>query len=1262
MAGHVDNGRIAPYVPRLAVDWLGDEPQRRHRVIDGTAVFADISGFTALTERLAQRGKAGAEEMGDLLNQVFEQLLTAAYQYGANLIKWGGDAVLLLFDGDQHDLRACRASWEMQRVMRQIGRVQTSRGVVRLGMSIGVHSGPLDFFLVGQRHRELIVCGPGASTTAHMEKIAERGQVVISADTAQRLAPQCRGAEVADGGILLARAPEVDEAPNRTPKRTDVDIGALFCAPLREHLASEFRDHEHRVIAVGFIEFAGTDTVLAEHGPDVLADALDYLLTAAQDAAADNGVTILASDVAENGGKIIVTAGAPTATGEDENRVLGTVRRVVHPGGRLRLRGGVTCGAVFAGDYGPFYRRTYSIAGDIVNLAARLMAKAENGQVLATPTVVQRSRTAFQVSAVEPFLVKGKKDPITALLVGDQRRGESIRSRSTLPLVGRDDELDTLLRHARAAHDGRGSVVDLVAPPGMGKSRLLEELVERSGLRSLWFDGDIYTRSVPYQPMHRVLRQTLALPADVADDVLAATLRDLVTGTAPDLLPWLPLIGIAAGVTFSTTPEVEILDAQLRRARLDAVTADLLGRLLDRPTVFVINDAQFMDEATLSLVSRLATTVAARPWLIVITRRTGQAEQLELGPNAEHIVLQPLPANATETLLRAALGATPMSPHRMRQLTERAGGHPLFLTMLAAAAAGGADLDELPATVEGLIAAQIDRLEPRSRSWLRAASVLGMAFEPRWLDDVLAGTDLAGLDPTGLDEFIVAHADGRLHFAHHLIRLSAYETLPFRRRVALHASAAQILEKRMGTRREQAAALLSVHCLHGELYSDAWRYGRIAGERAREQFAFPEAADCYRRALDAAAFLPELPVLDRADVWEAVADLANALGEAEQLERALRQARRAGSADPARFARLCRKTAEQRLLDGRHANAMSWVQRGRAVLGSAPSTMAESAALAGCGARIREGKGDLRGGLRWAERAVAEAAQGTEARVLAEARGLRIVLRMHSGMAWDEQEAAETLAVYQSAGDLRALAWVENQMGMGAYYAGHWDEARGFYEQAERHYRQIGHEYGAAVFAANRAEVLVQQRHARAAAEILRAELPVLVAAETTDIIVFALKLLAEAEMALGELPSALERLGTARSLTVDKGAGAQVEAITAVTVECLTAAGDPATGLHLLDDLDRTGDPALQRAYGRALAAMGRTDEADAALRGALAAAQEMHSQIEVHECLDALLTVERGADPMQRMSWEATRSELARALGIQLDTVAETAAAPGR
>ena len=197
--------RLRPFVAGFVVDWLRETPDQRHRVAHGTLVFVDISGFTRLTERLASKGKIGAEEMSDILDVTFAALLAVAYDHGAWLVKWGGDAVLLLFEGEQHAERACTAAHEMRLTMRRIGRLQTSVGEITLRVSIGVHTGDFDFYLVGSLHHELLISGPAASQTVAMETTADAGEIVVSATTAAALRSRNIGAAKGDGFLRRAR-------------------------------------------------------------------------------------------------------------------------------------------------------------------------------------------------------------------------------------------------------------------------------------------------------------------------------------------------------------------------------------------------------------------------------------------------------------------------------------------------------------------------------------------------------------------------------------------------------------------------------------------------------------------------------------------------------------------------------------------------------------------------------------------------------------------------------------------------------------------------------------------------------------------------------------------------------------------------------------------------------------------------------------------------------------------------------------------------
>jgi class 3 adenylate cyclase len=143
---------LAAFVPRLAVE-LADRGPATWRHVDGSTLSADISGFTALSEKLAGKGKAGAEEITDLINTCFTALIDAAYEFGGEVIKFGGDALLILFRGPHHERRAADAGLEMQRALQSSSAARRAN----LTMTVGVADGPFDVFLVGSRYLELLV-------------------------------------------------------------------------------------------------------------------------------------------------------------------------------------------------------------------------------------------------------------------------------------------------------------------------------------------------------------------------------------------------------------------------------------------------------------------------------------------------------------------------------------------------------------------------------------------------------------------------------------------------------------------------------------------------------------------------------------------------------------------------------------------------------------------------------------------------------------------------------------------------------------------------------------------------------------------------------------------------------------------------------------------------------------------------------------------------------------------------------------------------
>ena len=557
----LDRSALLPYLPRLLVQWLADEPDTTSRELEGTVVFVDISGFTKLSERLAKSGRMGAEELAEAIGSCFARLLAVAYGNGGGLLKFGGDALLLLFTGTDHALKGARAAVGMRRALREIGKLETSGGRVQLRMSVGLHSGVFHLFLVGGSHREFMITGPGATQTAAMEGTAEAGEILVSPATAALLPAKVIGAAKGPGFLLRGDPGGLTPAPMDPEIRVPGElIERCISRATREHLLFGTGEPEHRRVVVGFLHFDGTDEMIELDGSAVFAEALDELVRDVQQAVDDQGVCFLGTDVDKDGGKIILTAGAPISTENDEERMLIAGLRIMQGNRRIPIRMGINRGHVFAGDIGPAYRRTYTVMGDAVNLAARVMAKADPGQVLVTTEVLERSKVTFGTVALEPFMVKGKAKPVQAFELGEiegvGRDLPTVTERDGPPFVGREREMALLQEGLDGARSGAGRLVEVVGEPGIGKSRLLEELRSMASGFSTWATAcDVYQSSTPYFAFRHPLRQLVGIRGDEPEATQVEALRSFVQERIPELEPRLPLLALPFGLELPDTVE-----------------------------------------------------------------------------------------------------------------------------------------------------------------------------------------------------------------------------------------------------------------------------------------------------------------------------------------------------------------------------------------------------------------------------------------------------------------------------------------------------------------------------------------------------------------------------------------------------------------------------------------------------------------------------------------------------------------------------------
>ncbi len=730
------------YVPRLLMSRLPPDPTRRVQVIEGTFVFVDVSGFTNLSERLAKVGKEGAELLVYAINSCFTALLSEVDLLGGTLVKFGGDALLLWFEGNAHAVRGCDAAVLMRRRLREVGRLRVGASTATLRMSVGVHSGDFHAFLVGELFHDLIIAGPGASTVVALEGAAAASQILISDATAAQIPVRCIGKRTGPG-FVLARAPDVAGGVvlGEMPQLDPATLAMCMPPQVRHQVESSPDSAEHRTATVSFVEFGRFDEMLERDGVDVTGEHLHQLVVYAQAAADEQQICLIDSDISCGGGRLRFTAGAPRVVGDDEERMLLAMRKVLAADTPFPIRIGVNRGPVFTGEIGPPYRRTYVCMGDTVNLTARVMGKSRPGTIFATKGVLDRSHTKFDNEQLEPFLVKGKKKPVQAWSVGRPQRVAPARIASMhAPLIGRDRELEVLREALARAHAGIGSLVELVGDVGSGKSRLLTEVRELApDMRFVHSTCESYTQGIPYVAWRDPLRQLLGLGWDDAPAAVLERLRAELSGSRARLVQWLPLLSIAADGEPVSGPEVEALSPEARTRVLHESVLAFLEPALALPTLVHIEHAHLMDAASGALLAALCDALRSAPWLVLVTRRA--SEDGFVAPDHEAVArleLGPLSREDTLRLAESTPAAHVVPPHMLELAVDRSGGSPEFLIDLLAAAQSGAS--ELPASIDAAAMARIDQLEPGDRTLVRRASVLGVSFHPGRVRDVLPET------------------------------------------------------------------------------------------------------------------------------------------------------------------------------------------------------------------------------------------------------------------------------------------------------------------------------------------------------------------------------------------------------------------------------------------------------------------------------------------------------------------------------------------
>ncbi|WP_029113002.1 adenylate/guanylate cyclase domain-containing protein [Mycobacterium sp. URHB0044] len=606
--------------------------------------------------------------------------------------------------------------------------------------------------------------------------------------------------------------------------------GARFCDACGGPLGSAANAAEYKQVTVLFADVVRSMDIAAELGAERLRDVMVAFFETCSDIVRRYGGTVDKF----TGDGVMAVFGAPIALEDHAVRAcraalsiqLGVAQLAQEvakrDGATFAVRVGLNSGRVIAGEIGS-RPKSYTAIGEQVGMAQRMEAAAPPGGVMVSESTAHLVRDVTELGDREPVLIKGRTDPVLARRLFALTPNSGMRHHGELSLVGRQQEMTAVEGMLGRAIDGHGGVVGIVGPAGMGKSRVVREVVATAvsaGIDVFSAFCESHVRDVPFHAAGQLLRAGTGVK-EADDETARAWLQTLFPeADSHDLLMLHDLLGVADPDV--ATPKV---DPDARRRRLTAlINAALLRR--ETPAVYVIEDAHWIDEVSESMLADFASVIPATPTLVIVTYRPEYDGALRAVAGAQTLELAPLNASDSATLITEQLGTDPSVAALAGTIGDRAAGNPFFAEELVRDLVeqgvlrgergsyvrdhGVAEVT-VPPTLQATIAARIDRLTPACKRTLNAAAVIGSRFDPELLEalgvtpvvDELVGADLIDrVKSTQPAEYV---------FHHPLIRAVAYESQLKADRADLHRRLGSSIATRHPESADENAALIAGH-------------------------------------------------------------------------------------------------------------------------------------------------------------------------------------------------------------------------------------------------------------------------------------------------------------------------------------------------------------------------------------------------------------------------------------------------------------------
>ncbi|MBN2617650.1 MAG: AAA family ATPase [Spirochaetales bacterium] len=896
---------IIPYIPYSTLKELSSAQCCAFRDYainkEGTIVFFDIVQFSPLVFSFIKDGNSGVEIVNKILTEYYTELIIPLRKFGGTVYQFAGDSVLVGFDPDENESpkfnieRALSAVSDFIINLEIFNRDFMSQYNNKIQIRIGISYGSYSHIILGSKELSFTSAITGKAVTEAIE--AEKGihpdEICVNKNILKYIDLAVKNRELNQDNYVLKEnyfdpvdysvslnVPEFMENPRFLTRCRRFINNEIYKRALS---GFEILSSEHREITCLLLRVTGINLV---ENPDEGIKSLNEFYRFVQKEADRYGGTLLKPDLSDKGSVFIIIFGAPLAMEKKELLTLQFAIKLLKEKKKFKsiekLQFGISTGMAYCGDFGTSIRKDYSIIGNVINIAARLMTFSNESGIYLDENSIKKINDGFIYKELGFLNFKGISKPInTFKLLKIKRNSDSLLNLvSNTKIIGRDVELNYLMNHYLAATNKNGNCTGIIADAGIGKTLLVNTFLTKFDpitTEILTAKCFLYEKSTLFYPWREIFLHLFSIPLNSSRDKIIESVQGYCNGQDdPQLHIWGPLILKIMGIDIDEHSETYgISQAQKEIMLFQVILNILIKKSKNKPCLIIFEDIHWIDDKSQLLLKYIISEISKEQiYLIFTTRDEDFSNLLTRYKHYEPLLVSTLSIESSRNLIQHLLKLKENNVELENKIIKASQCNPFYIDtiikslkdnkMITSDETGIFTINgniknlEIPDSIKNVILSRIDLLESKEQLVIKTASVLGHNFPYMLLSsmldsklsddnelkkslDILESHDLMNKEDITASSYM---------FKHMSIRDVVYQTLLQGTRSRLNLTLASYLEENSKEDLFSYSERLALHFFNGGEYSKALYYSLKSSEKAKSLFATEDVIQHNLKALE----------------------------------------------------------------------------------------------------------------------------------------------------------------------------------------------------------------------------------------------------------------------------------------------------------------------------------------------------------------------------------------------------------------------------